>query len=265
MVALNPSMTESVAVVPLDVTDTLCDPGVSERAELAVRLGRHRKARREQGMGLHTNSAPPTPKEVATLHELFKANTQIRRSGASELPDLVPMRHTVVESSMVVFSEKRNCHGKLFGGFIAQHAFEQAYFCAYRFTGEVPVPLGFDEMVFERPVSIGDLVRFETQIVQTKERVMRVWVHVDVLDPKRPQLVQTRTNKMAFVFLQPSSSNLKVVPDSYSECVMHVSAGRWHAWQGPSPEDLMSRGVLEACDGHADELGVTHRPASYYS
>eukprot|EP01043_Picozoa_sp_COSAG02_P071380 COSAG02_NODE_13018_length_1459_cov_1.544853_3_plen_63_part_01 len=62
---------------------------------------------------------------------------------------------------MVVFPEERNAHGKLFGGFIAQHAFEQAYCAVFKFTRIAPIPLGFDEMIFERPVSIGDLVKFE--------------------------------------------------------------------------------------------------------
>lgn len=148
----------------------------------------------------------------------------------------------------VIFPEDRNSYGKLFGGFIAQHAFEQAYCTAYTFTGTLPVPLGFDEMIFERPVSIGDLVRFETHVVQTKDRVMRVWVQVKVLDPQQPELVQTHTNKLSFVFLLPIESKLKVVPDSYAECLRHVSAERWHEWQGPSLEELCSRGVLEACD-----------------
>jgi acyl-coenzyme A thioesterase 9 len=228
MVALNSEMTKTVAVCPLDVSDT-ADSQSSERAAISQDLGRHREARRQQSTALHQDSAPPLPEEMAELHSLFKATTLAQQSGdtVSEMEDLVPMASTTVTSSMVIFPEDRNLHGKLFGGFIAQHAFEQAYCAAYTFTGTLPVPLGFDEMIFERPVSIGDLVRFETHVVQTKDRVMRVWVQVKVLDPRQPDLVQTRTNKLSFVFLLPLECKRKVVPDSYAECLRYVSAERW--------------------------------------
>ena len=36
--------------------------------------------------------------------------------------------------------------GSLFGGFIAQHAFELAELTAFAFNGKIPVFLGFDEV-----------------------------------------------------------------------------------------------------------------------
>ena len=77
---------------------------------------------------------------------------------------------------------------------------------------------------------------------------MRVWVTLNVLDPKHPDLVQTRTNKLSFVFLLPADFALTVFPQNYAECLWHVSAERWHAWQGPSLDELAKRGVLDACD-----------------
>ncbi len=84
--------------------------------------------------------------------------------------------------------------------------------------------------------------------MQTKDRVMRVLVRLNVLDPRHPDLVQTRTNTLSFVFLLPTGITRRVVPQSYAECLRYVSAERWHAWQGPSLDELADRGVLDACD-----------------
>lgn len=164
MVALNPSMTQTTAVAPLSLRAPPGDPHVSERAAISASLAEHRAVRRRQSTALHQDSAPPTPAEMGRLHSLFKAEALARQSGdtaAAQLAHLVPMSSTSITSHMVVFSEEGNAHGKLFGGFIAQHAFEQAYCAVFKFTGTAPIPLGFDEMIFERPVSIGDLVKFE--------------------------------------------------------------------------------------------------------
>jgi len=63
------------------------------------------------------------------------------------------MASTELVSSMIVFAEERNSHGKLFGGFTARHAFDQAYFAAYSLFGEPPTPLGFDQ-VHEDPCTL---------------------------------------------------------------------------------------------------------------
>jgi acyl-coenzyme A thioesterase 9 len=184
MVALSEDMARTVAVAPLDLRaenvfssaappGAGADPFVAERAAMAAAHVRHRRKRRSQSNHLGTrDSAPPGAAEMAELHGVFKSNVQARESGdaAGRLQALRPMGGTEVTSSMVVFSEERNCHGKLFGGFIARHAFEQAYFAAMKFGGALPVPLGFDEMVFERPVSIGDMVRFRAQVVHAADR-----------------------------------------------------------------------------------------------
>ncbi len=77
---------------------------------------------------------------------------------------------------------------------------------------------------------------------------MRVLVRLHVLDPQHPDLVQTRANTLSFVFLLPADFKRRVVPHTYAECLRHVSAERWHAWQGPSLAELSDRGVLDACD-----------------
>lgn len=77
---------------------------------------------------------------------------------------------------------------------------------------------------------------------------MRVVVRLSVLDPWHSDLVQTRTNTLCFVFLLPLDFEKRVAPHSYAECLRHVHAERWHAWMGPSLDELADRGVLEACD-----------------
>jgi len=99
-------------------------------------------------------------------------------------------------------------------------------------------------MIFERPIGIGDLIRFRTRVVHVRERVVRIWVMVEVLDPARADgVARRRTNLLCFNFLQPEGKELQVYPETYSDCLMHINARRWHDWQGPSKDDLLSRGL----------------------
>ena len=73
--------------------------------------------------------------------------------------------HTHV-SSTVVFPNDRNVHGKAFGGFVIRSAYDLAYLAARYFTRGKPfVPVGFDDAIFLLPVAIGDMVRFEAQLL----------------------------------------------------------------------------------------------------
>ena len=152
------------------------------------------------------------------------------------------MKDSEMSTVLVVYSEQENRFGSLFGGFIAQNAYELAYLTAFAFNGEVPECAGFDEMIFREAVNIGDLVRFTARVVHTHGRVMRILVTVQVQNPRDLEQ-QSQTNSLMFVFLQPHLRVLEILPDSYDEVLMYLDARRWQIERGPGEILVLGKSV----------------------
>lgn len=67
--------------------------------------------------------------------------------------DSILLSDTRLESSLVCQPQHRNMHGRIFGGFLMNRAFELAFSTAYSFAGLVPCFLEVDHVDFLRPVS----------------------------------------------------------------------------------------------------------------
>ena len=132
---------------------------------------------------------------------------------------------------------QRNVHGKLFGGFVASHAFDLAYFAARYFVRGTPfVPLGLDEAVFVQPVAIGDMVRMSAAVVHCgDDGIFRVLVNAGVLHPDDPGRQPQRTNVLRFAFAAHPDGHRTVLPQTYQELLWHVDAARRHAVEAPTP------------------------------
>ena len=185
-------------------------------------------------------SNPPTAHEMAALHQLHRTNASIMEAAAGERhsaarPDEIEY-HTH-SSVAVVFPEKRNVHGKAFGGFVASSAYDLAYYAARYFVRGAPfVPVGLDEALFMRPVAIGDMVRFKASVVHAgDDGVFRVAVTMGVTDPTDPARWPTRTNRLMFIFATSPRDCPRVLPRTYGEVLMHVDAARRHTSEGVGP------------------------------
>lgn len=67
--------------------------------------------------------------------------------------DSILLRDTGLENSLICQPQQRNIHGRIFGGFLMQRAFELAFSTAYVFAGMVPYFLEVDHVDFLKPVS----------------------------------------------------------------------------------------------------------------
>ena len=67
--------------------------------------------------------------------------------------DSILLRDTRLENSLICQPQQRNIHGRIFGGFLMQRAFELAFSTAYVFAGLVPCFLEVDHVDFLKPVS----------------------------------------------------------------------------------------------------------------
>lgn len=80
--------------------------------------------------------------------------------------------------TQLVFPEHANALGKAFGGQVMAWADMCGGICSMRHSGGATVTAAIDDLVFERPIAIGDTVTVEARINATFRSSMEVEVEV---------------------------------------------------------------------------------------
>lgn len=222
--------------VPALVARDPLDPLQEERQDLAELHGLVRKRRAAESISLYSRklSKPPDNEEMAEIHALHR-----RQVTTGE--DAAPISEHTHDTTMIIFPESRNVHGKTFGGFVASQAFDLAYCAAAEYVRGRPfASLGIDEVAFLQPVGIGDTLNFRVRVVHAgTDGVFRVSVNVDVLDNARPKhSIPNRTNSLRFVFAANPDIVRPLLPVAYSEILGYVNASRRHAVE-PIAQDTL--------------------------
>ncbi|KAI7836532.1 hypothetical protein COHA_009597 [Chlorella ohadii] len=129
-----------------------------------------------------------------------------------DLPALVAP-HTLLMSEashsnvFVCQPQNRNVHGRVFGGFLMRRAFELAHATTYLFAGCRPLAVEVEEVTFKRPVNVGDLIKFRSQVLHTwvspdqpDQGMAYVQVQASVTQPEKRQSVTTNTFDFIFKY-----------------------------------------------------------------
>jgi acyl-CoA hydrolase len=96
-------------------------------------------------------------------------------------------------------------------------------------------PVGLHDATFLQPVAIGDMVRFEARVTHTgADGLFSVLVTMDLVEPSDHDRAPRRSNRLCFVFA--GDKPRPVLPYSYPEILMHVTADRRHETQGVAPQ-----------------------------
>jgi len=186
-------------------------------------------------------SHPPTADEMRELHECYReiAHQEEEPSTTRTKPKAPRVRDFTFRSSHVIYPEQRNVHGKLFGGYTMEQAQNLAqYAAAFLAQGNPIFPLGIDEAIFMQPIAIGDLITFCARIVHSTAHTCRVLVTVEVRDPADRDRVPKRSNRLMFLFASDHFPSHPVVPETYSEILMHIDAKRRYAVEGPTDNEV---------------------------
>ncbi|KAL5731781.1 Acyl-coenzyme A thioesterase 2 [Ranunculus cassubicifolius] len=104
--------------------------------------------------------------ETDRLNALL-AEGRICQGNGSNNRDIVLIRDTILENSLVCNPQQRNIHGRVLGGVLMHRAFELGYWTAYTFAGLMPSFLELDHVDFLRPVEVGDFLRFKSCVLYT--------------------------------------------------------------------------------------------------
>ena len=189
---------------------------------------------------------PPSQEESSLIHKMF-LNT-VDHSARSWSARMIPkngkwMGDAKLKSIILCEPQHRNAYNKVFGGLIMEKCVDLALVLAWTFTGTSAAPqcLHVDDVVFMRPVEIGDLLYFHSQVVFTHENKVQTRVSAEVLDKTTNSL--KLSNVLQITWQMPELVP-HVVPRTYHEAMAYLM-GRRHFLIGLENQGLLEKGTAE--------------------
>lgn len=178
-VARDPKTNKAAQINALQVTND----EERQRFELGHQRDKSRKAKRTRSKSNLLGRALDE-EGVAAARELVQEATMLRTMPTLTDAHEVLMQQTMLQNTLTAMPQHRNTAGRIFGGFLMRRAYELAHATAYVFGGRKPVFMELDEVLFRSPVSVGDLLRFDSCVLYTSNEVDpkgRATVHVEVI------------------------------------------------------------------------------------
>ena len=121
------------------------------------------------------------PPDVRAAQLLEEAGMLLRMPSLAD-PNTMLMDDTAQSNAMVAQPQARNLHDRIFGGFLMRRAFELAFATAYLFGGDKPRFLEVDDISFDKPVDVGDLLVFKSLVLYTNPDGRNLGTYVDKHD-----------------------------------------------------------------------------------
>lgn len=161
---------------------------------------------------------------------LDEAGPLIRMPSLAD-PHSILMHNTKMQNAMVAQPQVRNMHNRIFGGFLMRRAFELAFANAYIFGGQLPTFLEVDDISFDAPVDVGDLLVFNSRVLYTlpeggflgdylidhqKQPLVMIEVEAWVTEPEKAEA--RVSNHFYFTFALPEGATCRnVLPSNIDE------------------------------------------------
>mmetsp|Transcript_38866 Transcript_38866/g.100826 ORF Transcript_38866/g.100826 Transcript_38866/m.100826 type:complete len:175 (+) Transcript_38866:22-546(+) len=171
-----------------------------------------------------------------------------RSQVAQDMPTLVPAgwvwaADTAHENILMCQPQQRNMAGRIFGGFLMRRAFELAFATCYSFAGSRPAFLLVDDITFQRPVDVGDLLRLKSVVRHVEHKynpgppwlgaphshaVIHVAVTALVVRPEQPSSHVTNTFQFRFAVDNSAKPLKTVLPATQDEAHEMYAAASQH-------------------------------------
>jgi acyl-coenzyme A thioesterase 9 len=177
-VTLHPETKRAIPVPPLlPETD-------EERVhfELGAVKARARKEARQSKAQLGRPMSEQSLKIDVRAAQLLEEAGMLLRMPSLADPNTMLMDQTAQSNAMVAQPQARNLHDRIFGGFLMRRAFELAFATAYLFGGDKPRFLEVDDISFDKPVDVGDLLVFKSLVLYTNPDGRNLGTYVDKHD-----------------------------------------------------------------------------------
>ncbi|KAJ8477688.1 hypothetical protein OPV22_021415 [Ensete ventricosum] len=158
-----------------------------------------RKGKREEQKRTFENGGHSLHADIKRLKTLLAEGRVFCDLPALADRDSILIRDTKLENSLICQPQQRNLHGRIFGGFLMNLAFELAFSTAYAFVGQMPCFLEVDHVDFLKPVDVGDFLRLKSCVLYTQlENPAQPLINVEVVaHVTRPEL---RTSEISNTF-----------------------------------------------------------------
>lgn len=95
------------------------------------------------------------------------------------MPAAKSVAHSLTTMTEYVLPTHANALGNVFGGQILAWLDLCAAICAQRHTGRVAITAGIDELSFEQPIKIGQVVRLVARVTATFKSSLEILVEVE--------------------------------------------------------------------------------------
>ncbi|KAL4856193.1 Zinc finger MYND domain-containing protein 10 [Chlorella vulgaris] len=190
------------------------------------RTNQRRKAAREAAKGSTSIHHGMSLKEERWAEQLLAvAKTKMDLPALAD-SNLLLMDDTSLENTFSCQPQTRNVHGRVFGGFLMRRAFELAHSSTYLFAGTRPQAVEVEQVTFQRPVSVGDLMRLKSWVAHTwvapsapTQGMAHVQVEASVTQPERRSSVVTNTFNFVFSFeLERDEAGAPIAPKRVLPC-----------------------------------------------
>ncbi|KAL7750838.1 hypothetical protein RI367_003795 [Sorochytrium milnesiophthora] len=219
-VARDPRTNTAVQVNPLVLQN--------DTEKMLFAMGADLKARKKQAAESALGKTPPTSEERLLIHDLWLQSKKYTDSKAPLPTHSAWMKDTQLSSVVITQPQDRNIHNNIFGGYLMRLAFELAYATGTVFCNSHPQFLAMDDIWFRRPVPIGSLLSFNSQVVYSRGyqdgRSFQVQVTADVIDPLT--LKRETTNVFHLTFTSPQHKVPAIMPQTYEEAMRYLDGKR---------------------------------------
>jgi|AntRauTorckE5430_2_1112549.scaffolds.fasta_scaffold00332_6 acyl-coenzyme A thioesterase 9 len=256
-VAVDPETSTPVKICPL-VPETSEERALFELGAFkAAKKKEARKKRSRVGIQLTEEAIEMESRAEQLVSDAFPL---IRMPSLAD-PQAILMSHTQMMNTLIAQPQVRNLSNTIFGGFLMRRAFELAFSNAYSFGGEWPQMLEVDNITFDAPVYVGDLLQFNSRVIyslpyggqlddvkkHSSKPLIMIEIECYVMEPETARA--HLSNRFYFTFVLPTKATCKkVLPATLEEArrmVQRMAADEGQSSLGKGylrQYDLLSRG-----------------------
>lgn len=218
-----------VARDPVNKGSAFINPLVPDTAdeERLIKLGQANKMKRQQEAKRSLLLMAPNENERFIIHKLFldtidpqAVSFKIRVKPENS----VWLSETSLKNLIICHPEERNMYNKIFGGFLMRQAYELGWANSFLFSQERCSLNQVDSIIFRKPVEIGALLFFSSQVVYTEGPFIQVRVHAENVNPITR--VHETTNVFQFTFESTRKDLPRVIPQTYGEAMLYLDGKR---------------------------------------
>ncbi len=128
-------------------------------------------------------------------------------------PLLVKSMHAShIQIAQLMHPEHANPLGNVHGGWIMKLVDEVGALACMRHAGQRVVTVAIDQMTFNQPIRIGDLVILEAEVTYAGHTSMEVEVQVSAENPITGECIHTNAAYLVYVALDDKGQPTKVPP-----------------------------------------------------